>query len=40
MTIKYDKGDQPSDGEMTWTILERHKQALDSTREAHLEAAC
>ena len=40
MTRKDDKGDQPSDGETTWQILERHDMAEDSTKPGNLETAC
>ena len=36
MTLKYDKGDQPSGGETTWT----NTGATRSDRQANLETAC
>ena len=36
-TYTYDKGDQPSGGETTGQILERHDLAEDDTRQANLE---
>ena len=40
MTRKDDKGDQPSGGETTWKILQRHDLAEDSARQANLETTC
>ena len=40
MTRKDDKGDQPSGGETTWTILEGHYLTEDSTIQANLETTC
>ena len=37
---KNDKGEQPSDGETSWVILERHDLAESRARLANLEAAC
>ena len=39
-TRKYDKGDQPSDGETTWQILERYDMTECSTIQGNLETAC